>query len=349
MRTLASSSDAARACRTDLDALPAFLIENDTGAPAHRHRHGEAALEAALAREREAAARVVGADQALVVLRRYLAAWRPGHLGVTSSSAQPAAAPKPKPNDAPRLTLLSPKALLLTLPSFEPRHRARLEQLLAEIGAEFETRPHWVVDVRGNPGGSDHTYAPLLAWLIGNEWISVGVEFLATPANIAAHERLGQTLGQADLQGAALLHRLIAALRAAAPGTWARLEEERDGFTRRQPEPVSFRRPARVAVLIDRDCGSAGEQFLLDVRQSRSVKLLGRPTRGVLDHSNVRPHPLPSGAHVLWYATSRSLRLPHFPIDGIGVAPDVYLPAPHDAAERDAEILAAQHFLDSGH
>ena len=345
--------DAARACRVDLDALPAFLIDNDPGAPVHLARHGQAALGAALTTARHAASQVANDAESLAALRGYLAAWRRGHLGVGLSSARPAQPARNQAsnlNDAPTLTLLSANDLLWTLPSFDASHRPRLEQLLAANRAALEARPHWVIDVRRNSGGSDDTYEPLLAWLMCNEWVSVGTEFLATPANIAAHERLRDLIALDDLHSRALLQRLAASLRAAPMGTYVRLEEERDGFVWLQPAPVTFRRPRRVAVLIDHPCGSLGEQFLLDLRQSRNVKLLGRPTAGVLDYSNVRPHPhpLPSGVHVLWCASSRSLRLPGCPIDGVGVAPDVFLPPPRNAAESDAEILTSQRFLDSG-
>jgi C-terminal processing protease CtpA/Prc len=74
------------------------------------------------------------------------------------------------------------------------------------------------------------------------------------------------------------------------------------------------------------------------MRQSWNVKLMGRRTYGALDYSNLRPHKLPSGQRVLWYATSRSLRLPHLPVDAVGVLPDVLLPPPANDADRLKEV-----------
>ena len=105
--------------------------------------------------------------------------------------------------------------------------------------------------------------------------------------------------------------------------------------------------PRRIGILIDRPCGSSCEQFLLEARQSFKVKLYGRPTAGALDYSNLRPHTLPSGQRVLWYATSRSLRLPTFPIDAGGVQPDEYLPPPADGAAYDAEVDTVRARLES--
>ena len=109
-----------------------------------------------------------------------------------------------------------------------------------------------------------------------------------------------------------------------------------------------MRRPTRVAVLVGHQCGSSCEEFLLAVRQSFQVKLLGRPSHGSLDYSNLRPHRLPSGERLLLYATSRSNRLPDLPIDVAGVQPDIYLPEPADEVARTREVLRVQRWLEMG-
>lgn len=49
--------------------------------------------------------------------------------------------------------------------------------------------------------------------------------------------------------------------------------------------------------------------------------------RGMIDYGNVRRVELPSGRRVLQVPTSRSMRLPENPLDPVGVAPDVLIPA----------------------
>lgn len=129
-------------------------------------------------------------------------------------------------------------------------------------------------------------------------------------------------------------------MQGAPAGTFVE-QEDGGGWSLQHPESLEPRRPQRVAVLIDNMCGSSCEQFILTVRQSFSVKLVGRSnTTGVIDYSNMRPRGLPSGQRRLMYATSRSNRLPGFPIDGIGISPDIYLPglAPADNAA-DVELV----------
>jgi hypothetical protein len=104
-------------------------------------------------------------------------------------------------------------------------------------------------------------------------------------------------------------------------------------------------KPRRIAVLIDHSCGSSCEEFVLLARQSFKVKTFGRPTYGALDYSNLRPHDLPSGKRRLFYATSRSLRLPLFAVDPAGIAPDQFLPPPTNEAEFDAEIETVRRIL----
>ena len=105
--------------------------------------------------------------------------------------------------------------------------------------------------------------------------------------------------------------------------------------------------PRRVAVVIDQACGSSCEQFVLSVRQSYNVKLFGRRTAGALDYSNLRPQVLPSGKRLLWYATSRSLRLPYLPVDAAGIPPDVYLPPAAAGADPGAEIERVRAWLEA--
>ncbi|WP_116108447.1 S41 family peptidase [Lewinella sp. IMCC34191] len=83
--------------------------------------------------------------------------------------------------------------------------------------------------------------------------------------------------------------------------------------------------PARVAILIDGGNGSTDEQFLLAARQSQKVKLFGQSTFGVLDISNMYYIPSPCQEFELGYSLTRSFRIPHLAIDGVGIQPDYFI------------------------
>ena len=362
MALLASAScwaqqTAAQLCATDLEAIPGILLENDTGAKAHLAQRGQKHFDDAMTEAREAAARVPDAAACEQLLRRYLKAWRKGHLGVRTVSVQETAASRgtsPSPTvqsgrsrHMPQLRVLSPQTLLLTLPSFANDARAPLLAQLAQHRAALASHRNWIVDVRGNGGGSDSTYEPLLAWLLSGETVTVGAEWLATAANIRGQEEACARFSPGDAECEAFTRNALARMRSVAPGSHVAQDEEGTLKFERvmRPEP---RRPSRVAVLIDGECASSCEEFVLVARQSFSVKLVGRPTFGALDYSNLRPYELPSRQRVLFYATSRSLRLPDFAVDLGGIQPDVYLPLPAEEGAREQEIFRVWRWLEGG-
>jgi len=105
------------------------------------------------------------------------------------------------------------------------------------------------------------------------------------------------------------------------------------------PQVYAF--PRRVGILTE-GAGSSGDQFVIDARFSRKVTLLGAPTAGVIDYSNVITAPAPSGDFDLAWPMTRSMRLPEEPFDSVGVQPDVPFP---DGGVED-EIAWAQGWLE---
>jgi hypothetical protein len=371
----ASGAEAPGACLADLEDAARYIAANDAGAPGLLADH-EAAITRAFDKARADIAAAPPLDDARckAILRSYFRAWRPGHLGVetrkpesvpisapvstpisggkpapagTPAAAQPAAPQAAQQADdpkAPRFKLLGKDTVLLSFGQFNDRYAARVRQLIADHRAELASHPNWIIDVRDNGGGADGTYKPLLGWLLDGELPHHTVEFLVTPDNIKRQEEVCPQLSN-PAACMTSLGPVIEAMRAAKPGTYVMKGTERISYDKVALEP---KRPARVAILIDRDCGSTCEQFVLEARTSFRVKLVGRPTYGALDDSNMRPHPLPSGVRTLLYATTRSTRVPDMRIDGIGIPPDILLPKPQDAAARDAEVAQVQRWLEGG-
>ena len=89
-------------------------------------------------------------------------------------------------------------------------------------------------------------------------------------------------------------------------------------------------------------CGSTTEQFLLEAKQSKKVKLVGTTTAGVLDMSNMYSVVSPSKEFKLWYSLSKSYRIPAMTIDGKGIQPDYYFDKtikPYEWIDKTIEIL----------
>ena len=344
----AGEASVAENCKRDIAYLPDFLIANDTGAADNRRVRGEAAIAAAQDKAMREASAATSEEACRVIIQAYLGAWRDGHLAVVPGDWSPAkeAAEAPK-GDAPapapatpkaRIAWLSEKTVLLSFPTFFASAAEDIVKMMADNRKRLERTPNWIIDVRDNNGGDDGTYAPITDAVIGNPYFIAGVEFLSTPANIEATAGLCDFYAPGDKNCIAALERLATSMRAVPPGTYAPHPSLGDTVTQIDPDEPRRKRPSRVAVLTDRACGSSCEQFLLAMKQSWNVKLFGRRTTGALDYSNLRPHKLPSGKRLILYATSRSKRLPHLPVDAVGVLPDVFLPPPADDAARKKEV-----------
>ncbi|MBK0391503.1 S41 family peptidase [Ramlibacter algicola] len=342
---MATSESIRRAYLEDLEAIGAFLEANDAGFQATPSPSEHRARNEALHTAREAASGVDTEPDAAKRLQEYLRAWRPGHLFVEAlEPATPASSLDSREVRLPKAEPLSATTALLTLPTFFPGARVPLETLLREQRPMLESRPDWIVDVRGNDGGADTTYVPLLPWLMGDGWLSIGDSIFVTDVNLKAEETICDVFAPGDPECLRVTAESTRRMRLGREGGWVQQEYD-DGWLHAMPCGLERKRPARVLVLMDARCGSSGEQFLLTVRQSFSVKLVGRSrTAGNLDASNLRPHLLPSGRR-LWYATTLSNRVPGLRIDGIGVCPDILLPSAWDPSE---DVQLCQRWLETG-
>lgn len=339
----------AERCLQDLEAIPAFLRANDAGAQQPATAAEQARRDAALDTARREAENVQDEAQCTAILQTYLSAWRREHLTVRPVQPKDSAGANDWPNVAtPSIELLSHQTALITIPNFFPAAREPLAALIEQHRRDLAARPNWIVDVRGNGGGADTTYASLLPWLMPDGWIEVSERVFVTPNNLRAEQGICEEMAPRDAELARMCEAVVQRMRSASEGSWVQHVHEQ-GWDYERPGKLEQQRPQRVAVLMDTRCGSSCEQFLLTVRQSFSVKLVGHGhSGGALDVSNLRPHLLPSGQRRLWYATTLSNRLPALPIDGIGVYPDVFLPDPEDKADRFADVRRTQRWLEHG-
>lgn len=183
--------------------------------------------------------------------------------------------------------------------------------------------PNLVIDLRNNGGGADFVYAPLTPLLYSRPIYSVGVEMRATEDNVTLRKAIAEALRTETPEVAKELDRQIARMTAAL-GTFVPGGDQ-TVYVERLNTVLPF--PKRVAVLID-NAASTGEQFLLEARQSRKVTLFGKEnSAGTLDFANVVGMQTPSGRFQVFWATSRSMRLPSDPVDPDGIAPDIRIPA----------------------
>jgi hypothetical protein len=216
---------------------------------------------------------------------------------------------------------LSLETNLITIRSFDEGYRRLIDSIVTANDALIRQTKNLIIDVRGNGGGSDVSYYPLRKYLFTHSYLRYGAEILCTPDNIEKFKGLASNPNFS--------------------------KEEQENFRKRaadmekhlneywSPWPATFMSdtlevttfPQKVAVIIDKRCGSTTEQFLLDVASnSRKTTIYGEPSGGVLDYANLYFFKIPNTPFQVNYATSRSKRIDFgLGIDNIGILPHVKL------------------------
>lgn len=353
--TMAVGQDVSKECVQDLEYLQGFLLENDAGGRDIYEQKGREFMDKTLRGALDQAAAVTTLSACENVIRGYLATWRHGHIGIhtlneTLSEASTSTNNNEEKPDidplSPTIEFLSSKTALLTIKSFKDRFRQPLEQMLEQNESQLQNHSNWIIDVRRNGGGSDSTYAKLLGWVMQNQWVSVGTTFLTSPVNLEVAETFCAQYLPGNKQCKDIMDPVATKMKSASSGTFVSVADS--DIIYESEQTMEFKQPERVAVVISSRCGSSCEEFVLAIRQSFNVKIVGSNTSGSLDYSNLRPHVLPSGKRRLMYATSRSARLPYLPIDATGIAPDVFLPPPENEQEFEREITRIKNWLEGG-
>lgn len=215
--------------------------------------------------------------------------------------------------------MLDDSTLYIKLGSCNLANKAVLDSLVKANRAPLERIPCWVVDFRGNGGGSTDVFQCLLPYLYTKPMTFYGASHWMSPDNTA---RLKEWLER----NKAMLDRNTARhVRAWVkhgekhPNTWITEPGgmERHGRGKAMPE--------RVAILADNGTASSGESFL-EVARGTSDKcvIFGENTGGYKDHGDLQDHELGCDGLVASIPTSRMNRIDHgIRYDLVGIAPDV--------------------------
>ncbi|PTT01681.1 hypothetical protein DBR11_06770 [Pedobacter sp. HMWF019] len=216
---------------------------------------------------------------------------------------------------------LSAKTSILKLPSFEYQYLNEIEELLSRNSANIENSENLIIDLRGNPGGTTDAYQKLLPYISGKYIRNTGAEFLATQTyinNLLAYKNSldkNASTERIDKQIDKLKENL---------GSFVNFTDTGKPIYIEQVDPVA-KSPRNIVVLADKATGSSAEYFLFIAKQSKKVKLLGKPSYGALDYGNAYLVDFGCPGYQVFMPTYRAMRLPDYPIDNIGIQPDVYV------------------------
>lgn len=219
----------------------------------------------------------------------------------------------------PSLTFPNPRTAILTIKTGSIDYKIDLDTLIAAHQARLDTVKHLIIDVRGNSGGGDDTYNNVIPFMYTNPIVTNGAFLWTSENNISLFE---QYVGNPHLpEDTRQQIEAIVKKGKAHPNTFVLLGESATDTI--ELEAIKDF-PEKVSILIDGECMSATEEFLLKAKQSSKTTIYGyESTGGALDYSNLNPVFTPSG---YWYATvptTRSSRLPENPVDPDGIEPDV--------------------------
>lgn len=223
-------------------------------------------------------------------------------------------------SEGPYIEKLSDRTVYLRIPSFLAEAKQAIDSVLTANDALITRSPNLIIDIRSGTGGSDESYRNIMPYLYTNPIRSVGVRLLATELNAQGFERYA-TLLAGDTASANYCQSVARKMRANM-GTFITMTENTYDVQRMDKVlPM----PQHVGIICNEGNGSTDEQFLLDAKPSRKVKVFGHSTQGVLDISNMNFTDSPDGLFTLAYSMSKSYRIPHYCIDGVGIQPDYFL------------------------
>lgn len=218
---------------------------------------------------------------------------------------------------------LSNRTSIVKLPNFSYPFVDTIEKLIEKNKQELENSEFLIIDLRDNGGGTDDAYQKLLPYVLTNPVRYIRNEFLSTPTLINGLRKYNESIrGKDNSQEIIERNENYIKLYEANLGKYVTHDEKVVVDT----VSIEKKGPKQVVVLTNNKVASAGENLALVLKQSKKVKIMGTPTMGVLDYASVRHfEDFECKNYQLWMPTYRSLRIPDFPIDNIGVQPDIYL------------------------
>jgi Peptidase family S41 len=235
-----------------------------------------------------------------------------------------------------RFDSLSPSTNLLALPNFRLESKDKIDSLLSINSNLLNTTPNLIIDMRNNAGGTIYSFNKLFDLFYTKPIYFESGLYKSSTDNIAHYkQKLVDTSLTAQTRDD--LIDLINKLEK-APGKMVA-----HGNSTPYVAESALAYPQKIAVLVNYNCKSAAEFFLMLFRQSKKLIILGQTTQGAADYVNmILDQPLPCPYFKYGYALVKRNGAESAPIDNKGIKPDITLTAP------DAEwINIARKYLEA--
>ena len=222
----------------------------------------------------------------------------------------------------PFIQELNKTTLILRIPSFDGSAKKNIDSVIFHNKEKILQTENLIIDLRNNGGGSDKSFKEILPLIYTNPTRTVSLEYYSTKLN---NQRMLDFINKPD-------YGFDEAGKKWAKEQYDKLEKRLGQFVNLESSIVFidtlktiYSNPKNVGIIINEGNASTTEQFLLAAKQSKKVKLFGTTTMGLLDVSNIYSVKSPCNEFELYYALSRSLRIPQMAIDNKGIQPDYYI------------------------
>lgn len=210
---------------------------------------------------------------------------------------------------------VNPKTYLIRIPEFD--NEVVTPEWIDSIINIFDRGKYsnLIIDLRGNSGGDERLWHPLLSVIYEHNGTVKSVEFKKSDDNVAFLETIVEDFPEARM----ILDKI------ADNPTLVNIPLKDTDDLQVEVPPYSGNKPANVAFIIDGNVASAAEGFLLQAKAvSDNVIIYGRDnTSGTADCASVRDNSiLPNSGIYISIPTTRTCGLPQTGIDRTGIAPD---------------------------
>ena len=249
-----------------------------------------------------------------------LQGWNKLSINSTSSANNK----KPPSTDLTGFQVLDPKTAMISIRSFGGQYNAKLDSFYKAILPELKKYPYWIIDVRGNGGGSDRNFMALMPFIYTDTIIDDVVELYATQDNIAAYEeirdRYKKDPQRYGTNGFTTWEWPLRLMKAAKPNSFAHYG---DGKATKSTYRTEKGNPEKIAILYDRNCASSCESLLFASMFSKKTIRVGENSGGFTGYGNVMDIKTPCGNTLSW-TTMRYRNQRKY--DFIGIPPDKKIP-----------------------
>lgn len=210
----------------------------------------------------------------------------------------------------------------LKLTSFDYSLKDKLNAFYETIDSAITAKPHLIIDLRDNGGGSEECYFELLPYIYTKPFTIDDVELWVSPENIKQYEKYQNG-------NPALIHRMKSA------PVYSFIPQVDDPISEWKMQGRA--NPRKVSILFNRHTASAAEGMITYCRQSSKVVTLGENTGGYLGYGNVMTSDTPCGMFSLRSTTTKYKNNSRY--EFVGIAPLIKLPADSDWAEAARKVL----------